>query len=66
MTDLAPTCLESTYWYDIFWYLFSPITIYTLSFLPVIEKGEMNDIEFADEVRKAMSRELQVIIVGKD
>lgn len=59
--DVAVTHLESTHWSDMFWYLFSPVTVYNLCFLPVIEKGEMSDVEFAEEVRKMMARELKVV-----
>lgn len=59
--DISVTTIESSYWSDIFWYLFSPYTIYHLSFLPVTEKGELTDSEYADEVRKSMAIAMKVI-----
>lgn len=58
--DLAVHTVDSNYWTDMFWYLFSPYTVYTLCYLPVAEKGELNDVEFAEQVRQEMARGMKV------
>lgn len=58
--DISITTITSSYWSDIFWYLFSPWTVYNLCFMPVQKKGNMNDIDFAESVRQNIATGLKV------
>lgn len=62
-TDIAITSMESTFWADMFFYLYSPITIYNLKFLPVAEKKSCTIAEFAEKVRTDIAGSLNAKLV---
>ncbi|XP_049777381.1 lipid droplet-regulating VLDL assembly factor AUP1-like [Schistocerca cancellata] len=55
--DVAPTLLSSSTWADLFWFLFTPYTMYTLIFLPVMRREE-------DEDDSAFAKRLQTEIAA--
>lgn len=58
--DISVRTITSSYWSDIFWYLFSPWTVYNVCFLPVVERDDATDTEFAEKVRRDIAAGLQV------
>lgn len=75
-TKVQPLCIEisrpylgisvctlgSGYWDNVFFFMFSPITVYTLEFLPVLEKKHVSDAAFAEIVRQNISLALKVLL----
>lgn len=57
---IAVNILGSSYWEDVFFFMFSPMTIYNLEFLPVLEKKNLSDGDFAEIVRQNISAGLKV------
>lgn len=58
--DISISTITSGFWSDMFWYLFSPWTIYNVCFLPVERKGDFNDTDFAENVRQKIATGLMV------
>ncbi|KAF5269958.1 hypothetical protein FQR65_LT05757 [Abscondita terminalis] len=58
--DIKVSTFDSAYWTDALAYLFSPCTNYKIRFLPVIEKMNLSEIEFADKVREEIATALKV------
>lgn len=58
--DISVNTLGSTYWQNVFFFMFSPCTIYTLKFLPALEKKNLSDAEFAEIVRQNIGAALKV------
>lgn len=56
----AVTTIGANYWQNVFFFMFSPSTIYNLQFLPVLEKKNLTDAEFADIVRQNIAAILKV------
>lgn len=52
--------LGSGYWDNVFFFLFSPMTVYNVQFLPVLEKKNLSDADFAEIVRQNISSALKV------
>lgn len=52
--------LGSGYWDNVFFFMFSPITVYSLEFLPVLEKKNLPETDFAEIVRQNISSALKV------
>lgn len=51
---------DSTNLTNIFYYLFSPYTIYKFKFLPTVQKQNLSDEEFAERVRQVIAHDLKV------
>lgn len=58
--NIAVSTIEGTYLTDLFFYLFSPYTVYELTFLPICEKKSMGDEEFAEKIRRDIAQCLQI------
>lgn len=58
--DISLTTLGSSYWYNVFFFMFSPCTIYNLKFLPALEKKNLSDSNFAEIVRQNIATGLNV------
>jgi len=59
---VTPTTLGATFSLDLFWFLFSPITIFRIRYLPVIQKQEGDtDEEMADRVAQSIAKELGLV-----
>lgn len=59
--DISPSILESTWWSDIFWFLFTPFTFFTLRYLPFMsKKSNETEEEFTRRVQQIMAHELGV------
>lgn len=58
--DISVTVLGSSYFSDLVYYLFSPITNYRLTFLAPSERKTMTDKEFAESIRQSMATALKV------
>lgn len=56
--------LGSGYWDNVFFYMFSPFTVYSIEFLPVLEKKNLSDAEFAEIVRQNISSSLKVCVIN--
>ncbi|KAK7865797.1 hypothetical protein R5R35_001262 [Gryllus longicercus] len=62
VTQVAPTALVSSFWADIFWFLFSPSTVFTVRYLPVAEQEEEEtDLQFSVRVQQMMADALGVV-----
>lgn len=57
---LAVTTLGSSYWTDVLFYMFSPLTRYKLKFLPPLEKKSVAEAEFSEIVRQNIASTLKV------
>lgn len=57
---ISVSTLGAGYWDNLFFFMFSPITVYNLEFLPVVEKKSYTDAEFAEAVRQNISSALKV------
>ncbi|XP_046384418.1 lipid droplet-regulating VLDL assembly factor AUP1-like [Ischnura elegans] len=62
ITDLSPSPLASRPWMDLFWFLFVPFTLFTVRYLPCVQKkeGETNE-EFSDRVQELVAANLNLI-----
>ncbi|EFA08762.1 lipid droplet-regulating VLDL assembly factor AUP1 [Tribolium castaneum] len=58
--DLSVTTLRSSYWTDVLFYMFSPLTNYKLKFLPPLEKKSVAEAEFSEIVRQNIASALKV------
>lgn len=57
---ISVSTLGSGYWDNVFFFMFSPFTVYSIEFLPVLEKKNHADAEFAEIVRQNISAALKV------
>ncbi|XP_071442000.1 lipid droplet-regulating VLDL assembly factor AUP1-like isoform X2 [Hetaerina americana] len=62
ITDLAPSPLASRPWMDLFWFLFVPFTLFTVRYLPCVQKkeGETTE-EFSDRVQELVAANLNLM-----
>lgn len=51
---------DSTNLTNLFYYLFSPYTIYKFKFLQTVQKQNLSDEEFAERVRQVIANDLKV------
>ncbi|XP_056633168.1 lipid droplet-regulating VLDL assembly factor AUP1-like [Diorhabda sublineata] len=58
--DISVTVMGSSYFSDLVYYLFSPVTNYRLTFLEPSDRKTMSDQEFAENVRRNMATALKV------
>lgn len=58
--NISVTTLGSSYFSDVFFFMFSPLTNYRLQFLSPLEKKNHSDSEFAEIVRQNIATELKV------
>ncbi|KAJ8964301.1 hypothetical protein NQ314_005001 [Rhamnusium bicolor] len=58
--DISVTTLGSSYFSDVFFFMFSPLTNYKLKFLSPLEKKIQSDSEFAEIVRQNIAAALKV------
>jgi ancient ubiquitous protein 1 len=58
--DLSVTTLGSSYWSDVLFYMFSPLTNYKLKFLPPLERKSLAEGEFSEIVRQNIASTLRV------
>lgn len=59
--DTACNVLGSSYISELFWFLFSPSTFFSLSYLPVIQKeNEETDESFTERVEQAIAADLGI------
>lgn len=62
IADLAPSPLASRPWTDLFWFLFVPFTLFTVRYLPCVQKREDESVEeFADRVQSVVAAKLGLI-----
>lgn len=54
--------LGSGYWDNVFFFMFSPVTVYNIQFLPTLEKKNLSDTDFAEIVRENISSTLKVVL----
>lgn len=52
--------LGSGYWNNVFFFMFSPVTIYNVQFLPALEKKNLSDAELSEIARENISSALKV------
>jgi ancient ubiquitous protein 1 len=58
---ISPSTIYSTWWQDLFWAYFSPLTIYTATILPSTKKAADESVtEFKDRVSKSIADELKI------
>ncbi|XP_067133735.1 lipid droplet-regulating VLDL assembly factor AUP1-like isoform X2 [Centruroides vittatus] len=61
LLDISPSTLDSRWWSDIFWFLFTPFTFFTLRYLPYMDKKpDETTEEFARRVQYVMAHELGI------
>jgi ancient ubiquitous protein 1 len=60
--DLSVTTLGSSYWSDVLFYMFSPLTNYKLKFLPPLERKSLAEGEFSEIVRQNIASTLRVLL----
>ncbi|XP_066998744.1 lipid droplet-regulating VLDL assembly factor AUP1 [Anabrus simplex] len=58
---VAPTALATTSWADVFWFLFSPFTVFTLKYLPAMQSNGEDGVQFSERVQKAIAEALGVL-----
>ncbi|XP_044270985.1 lipid droplet-regulating VLDL assembly factor AUP1-like [Tribolium madens] len=58
--DLSVTTLGASYWTDVLFYMFSPLTNYKLKFLPPLEKKSLVETEYSEVVRQNIASALKV------
>ncbi|RZC32484.1 ancient ubiquitous protein 1-like, partial [Asbolus verrucosus] len=58
--DLSVTTLGSSYWIDVLFYMFSPLTNYKLKFLPPLERKSLLEAEFSEIVRQNIATALKI------
>lgn len=58
--NISVTTLGSSYFSDVFFFMFSPLTNYRLRFLSPLEKKNQSDSEFAEAVRHSVAGALKV------
>ncbi|KAK4877069.1 hypothetical protein RN001_009575 [Aquatica leii] len=58
--DIKVSTFDSAYWTDTLAYLFSPCTNYKIRFLPVVERMNLSETEFAEKVREEIAHALKV------
>lgn len=59
--DIPLSTVDSTYWSDLFFFMFVPCTVYKVTFLHAIEKKGLLEEIFIDKVRQNIADELKVI-----
>lgn len=61
VAQVAVTAVATNYWADIFWFLFSPCTVFNVKYLPAMEREESEtDTQFSLRVQKAMADALGI------
>uniref|UniRef100_V5GFZ1 Lipid droplet-regulating VLDL assembly factor AUP1 n=1 Tax=Anoplophora glabripennis TaxID=217634 RepID=V5GFZ1_ANOGL len=58
--NISVTTLGSSYFSDVFFFMFSPLTNYRLNFLTPLEKENHSDSEFAEVVRQSIATALKI------
>lgn len=59
--SISPSTIYSTWWQDLFWAYFSPLTIYSVTILPSTKKTSEESIsQFKDRVSKSIANELNI------
>lgn len=62
--DISVFSIGSSYWTDIFFFMFSPLTTYKLRFLAALEKKSLADDQFAEAVRQNIALALNIETVN--
>lgn len=58
--NIAISTIDSSYWSNLFYYMFSPMTVYRIRFLPSVEKKAFSDDEFCNKIQLDMGKSLNV------
>lgn len=58
---MAVATADSTNLTNIFYYMFSPYTVYRFKFLPTVQKQNLSEEEFAERVRQNIASDLKVL-----
>lgn len=58
--DISVNTLGSSYWSDLLFFMFSPLTNYKLKFLPPLEKKSLTDVDYSEIVRQNIGSGLKV------
>ncbi|KJH49092.1 CUE domain protein [Dictyocaulus viviparus] len=63
--DISPSVLGSSWWADVAWFAFAPISIYHLNWLPIMQKGEQESAEdFSLRVESSIAQKLGVKVTN--
>ncbi|XP_023013564.2 lipid droplet-regulating VLDL assembly factor AUP1 [Leptinotarsa decemlineata] len=60
LLDISVTTLGSSYFSDLFYFMFCPLTIYKLKFLPSLERKSTSNSDFAEIVRREIATNLKI------
>lgn len=58
--DIPISTIDSTYWSDVFFFMFVPCTVYKVKFLPAVEKKGLSEASFINKVRQNIADTLKV------
>ncbi|KAG8232398.1 hypothetical protein J437_LFUL016176 [Ladona fulva] len=61
IADITPSPLASRQWVDLFWFLFVPFTLFTVRYLPCVQKkDDESEEEFAERVQNLIAAALSL------
>ncbi|XP_017774099.1 PREDICTED: ancient ubiquitous protein 1-like [Nicrophorus vespilloides] len=58
--NIAANTMDAHYWTDVFFYMFSPLTVYNVQYLPSIEKKAFSDEDLANISQQAIAHALKI------